>query len=204
LSSVDIPSFLNSNVAEVIGITVAVLVTRLLRSVGADWSARRIRRATWRELGALSAASHEPADEDAYAIRMLDRISLLAPRLAGSQADERDDVADGALRDLRVGTDIIALQRLRRVAGAGSAQFAARLLTDVSRLFRERAKSEDARGSPRLLAQIDDALGAVLDTREPSSADERRVAITALVGLRRNLFPDAASTLVFSAPGAST
>ena len=45
----DLTSYLNSMSGQLAGIFVAARVTRLMRSVGADWSARRIQRATWRE-----------------------------------------------------------------------------------------------------------------------------------------------------------
>lgn len=50
---------------------------------------------------------------------------------------------------------------------------------------------------PGLLPQIDEALGAVLDARDTasSSSSASRSAVTALVGLRRNLFPDAPPSL---------
>ncbi|HEY8977923.1 MAG TPA: FUSC family protein, partial [Burkholderiaceae bacterium] len=64
---VDLPGFLNSTLAQVLGIFAAALVTRLVRTVGADWTAQRIRRATWSELGALADAPRGARVDDAYA-----------------------------------------------------------------------------------------------------------------------------------------
>lgn len=111
--SVDVPSFINSNLAQIVGISAAALVTRLVRTVGADRSARRIGRAIRRELGALAATPRAEARHDAYAVRMVDRISLIAPRLAQGDPVRRDAAADDMLRDLRTGADIVALQRAR-------------------------------------------------------------------------------------------
>ncbi len=95
-ASDDLLNFLNSNLGQAVGIVAAVLVTRAVRTVGVDWSAQRIRRATWRELGTMAAAPQSSAADDAYAARMLDRISLLAPRIA--QADDRRN-AEAARED---------------------------------------------------------------------------------------------------------
>src|ERR1700761_5751101 len=73
---VDLPAFLNSMLAQGLGIFAAALVTRLVRTVGADWSAQRIRRATWSELGAMADAARGAAVDEAYAVRMVDRIAL--------------------------------------------------------------------------------------------------------------------------------
>ncbi len=46
----DLVSFINSMLAQLAGIGAAAVFTRLLRSVSADWTARRLLRAGWREL----------------------------------------------------------------------------------------------------------------------------------------------------------
>ncbi|MDB5956236.1 FUSC family protein, partial [Ramlibacter sp.] len=81
-ANADLVSFANSILAQVLGTIAAAQVTGLVRSVSADWSARRIQHATWRELGELAAGPSRHAAGDAYAVRMLDRIGLLAPRIA--------------------------------------------------------------------------------------------------------------------------
>jgi len=190
-ASADLVSFINGMIGQIVGVVVAARVTRLVRSVGADWSARRIQRATWRELGDM-AASAQPqyAQSDAYAVRMLDRIGLLAPRIAQAGGTVEGVAANDALRDLRMGADIAVLQRVRAQLPMATS---AALLGGIARFFRQRG---DGRMAPRpaaLLPQIDEALTAVLGARDTSTAS--RAAVTALVGLRRNLFPDAPPSL---------
>jgi len=48
--SADFATFINSSVSLVIGMAVAAVVTRLMRSVGAEWSARRLMRTNWATL----------------------------------------------------------------------------------------------------------------------------------------------------------
>lgn len=196
-ASSDLVSFLNSMIGQIVGVVVAARVTRLVRSVGADWSARRIQRATWRELGDMAASSQpQYAQSDAYAVRMLDRIGLLAPRIAQAGGTVEGVAANDALRDLRMGADIAVLQRVR---GQLPLATSAALLGGISRFFRQRSEGRMNPRPPGLLPQIDEALGAVLAARDTASSAASRSAVTALVGLRRNLFPDAPPTLA-SAP----
>jgi len=190
-ASADLVSFINSMIGQIVGVLVAARVTRLVRSVGADWSARRIQRATWRELGEMAASSQpQHAQGDAYAVRMLDRIGLLAPRIAQAGGSVEGVAADDALRDLRMGADIAVLQRVRAQLPLATS---AALLGGISRFFRQRGEGRMTPRPQGLLPQIDDALNAVLAARDTSSAS--RAAVTALVGLRRNLFPDAPPSL---------
>jgi hypothetical protein len=67
----------------------------------------------------------------------------------------------------------------------------AALLGGIARFFRQRG---EGRMNPRpadLLPQIDEALNAVLGAPASAAPAASRSAVTALVGLRRNLFPDA-------------
>lgn len=77
----NIQSFVNAAVAMVLGIGFAVVLTRLFRSVGAEWSARRLVRQGWRTL-ADAAEGRGAQDRQHFAARMLDLLGLLAPRLA--------------------------------------------------------------------------------------------------------------------------
>jgi uncharacterized membrane protein YccC len=197
-ASSDLVSFINSMIGQVVGVVVAARVTRLVRSVGADWSARRIQRATWRELGDMAASSQpQYAQSDAYAVRMLDRIGLLAPRIAQAGGTVEGVAANDALRDLRMGADIAVLQRVRAQLPLATS---AALLGGIARFFRQRG---EGRMNPRpadLLPQIDEALAAVLAARDTASSAASRSAVTALVGLRRNLFPDAPPMRAGAAP----
>ncbi|WP_426391458.1 FUSC family protein [Variovorax sp. R-27] len=200
-ASSDLVSFLNSMIGQIVGVVVAARVTRLVRSVGADWSARRIQRATWRELGDMAASSQpQYAQSDAYAVRMLDRIGLLAPRIAQAGGTVEGVAANDALRDLRMGADIAVLQRVRAQLPLATS---AALLGGISRFFRQRSEGRMNPRPPGLLPQIDEALNAMLEARDNAASSTSRAAVTALVGLRRNLFPDAPPMLGASRQGAS-
>ncbi len=197
-SNVDLPLFLNSTLGQVLAILGAATVTHIVRSVGGDWVAARIRRATWNELGDMAAAARSADVDEAYAVRMVDRIGLLAPRVAQEGPEVRNDTVEGALRDLRSGVDIVALQRARaQLPSMGIGTF----MTALSRRFRDLATGQVAPPSAALLSQLDAVLAAALVppvAGEPRSADAR-AAITALVGLRRSLFPDAPAHIAAAA-----
>ena len=106
----DFVIYLNNALALVVGIAVALVVTRLIRSVGAAWSARRLLHAGWRDIAA-AASVHGPQDRALLTGLMLDRLGLLMPRLA-AVSPGADIAAADVLQDLRVGLNVIGLQRV--------------------------------------------------------------------------------------------
>ncbi|KQP37523.1 FUSC family protein [Pseudorhodoferax sp. Leaf274] len=180
----DIVGFLNATLAQTLGAVAAARITGLMRSVGTDWSARRIQRAIWRELGEMAAAPRAPQD-DGYTVRVLDRIGLLALRI--TTADGRKDATtNDALRDLRVGKDIVTLQQARaHLPTATTGQ----LLGAIAAFFGARSSGPAAPVPAALLPALDDTLQATLAA--PRTGPEWHAAVAALVGLRRNLFPRA-------------
>src|SRR6201999_1116698 len=99
------------------GLYAALVATQIFRSVGADWSARRLVRFAWRDL-AVNAAAHaeDCIDRGVWTSRMLDRLGLLIPRL--SLVERSDELLASAdmLNDLRIGLNVVDLQQARRAA----------------------------------------------------------------------------------------
>lgn len=184
-ANADLVSFISSNLALFLGALVAARVTALVRSVSRDWTAERIRRATWSDLAEIASHSQDAGARDVFIGRMLDRISLLVPRVSPNGADEVRITLDSTLRQLRLGADIATL-RLHRE------HFPAK---PTNCLLKELALALKARGADSLahqeslLNQIDRLLIHSLE-----KGTEWR-AISALVGLRRNLFPSARAAL---------
>src|SRR5690606_27744352 len=112
-NTADLVSFIATMAAQIIGVAMAALIAAIFRTISAEQSARRIQAANWKELAALASANRAPS-RSAYTQRMLDRIGMLQPRLSlVKRAD--DHLADDALKDLRIGSDIAELQRARRI-----------------------------------------------------------------------------------------
>ncbi|MBN9474468.1 MAG: fusaric acid resistance protein [Bordetella sp. SCN 67-23] len=182
----DLVSFANSMLAQVAGIVAAAVCTRLFRTISADHGALRLLRANWRELAELGRAdSARNIAVTEISARMLDRLALLAPRLAAARANADLRGAD-VLADLRIGLNMTQLLRLR--PELDREQLSVRpLLAALSSFFAGR-RLPTQRPAADLLARIDVLLRAVCAL--PASIAQRD-AVAALCGIRRDLYPDA-------------
>jgi uncharacterized membrane protein YccC len=184
--SADFASFLNINLGQFVGLFAAIFVTAGMRSMGADASVRRLLGQTWKGLARLARAQSAPAPAE-FAARLVDRLGLLTPKLAAVEPGRGDATAVAALRDLRIGMNLVALQDLRpSLSGAPLAAVDA-VLARVGDHFAALSAGRPASGREQMLDQIDAALAGLAGTRSRAVAR----GVTSLVGLRRNLFPDA-------------
>ena len=176
----DMVTFLNVTLSQLIGVAVAATATGMLRRVGADWTARRLLQAGWRELARLG--SGEKITLAAFSARMVDRIALLTPRLAQSGASQ----ATGAFNDLRVGLNMTVLQATGPRLGRGAAALAP-VMTQLSQRYARMPDVDDG-AETALLTALDNALRAIAaGLRDGAQAD----ALAALTSVRRDLFPAA-------------
>lgn len=180
----DFAAFLNAALSFNFGMIVAVLVTLLTRSVGAEWSARRLMRIGWTAL-ATAAERRGMRDRAQFAGLMLNRIGQLAPRLAAIPQSDLHSV--DSLAELRVGLNIVDLRRARWGMDRATRRAIDDLLDTFAREFRRRRGVALA---PELLERIDHALGKSLALPE---GRVRHDALIGLVGMRRGLFPHAAA-----------
>ncbi|MBK1648552.1 FUSC family protein [Rhabdochromatium marinum] len=180
----DFAQFLNLNLSVFFGVFVAVFVTSSLRSMSVEVSARRLIRQTWHQLARLARGQQRDAPVD-VASKMVDRLGLLAPKLA---AAKRHDLAGvDILTDLRVGMDLVALRELRGRLPAATAADLDRLLSGVGEHYGALSLGEPV-ADTGMLRQLDRLLERLTDSVSgPGGAR----GICALVGMRRNLFPEA-------------
>jgi uncharacterized membrane protein YccC len=158
----------------------------LFQTIGADTAARRLIRAGWRELAQRSNAAGPP-NAPAWVARMLDRIGLLAPRLALQGEDPGKPLLD-ALSDLRVGVAIGELRQLRIDGTADDAAAITPVLQGVGAHYRALRPDRPCPPEPVLLADLDSAMDHLVENDLP---EQRRAGVLALTSLRRNLFPAA-------------
>lgn len=178
--------FVNGSLAQLLGTFFAAVTVGLFQTIGTEGSVRRLVRAGWRDLARRSNLPGPP-DAMGWTSRMLDRIGLLAPRLAQRGEDPGAPLLD-ALRDLRIGLTVGELRALRLTAGPEKAAGISAVLEGVSAYYRS-LRFEAPRAAPvALLDCIDAALQAFARTPEP---ERRRAGVLALTGLRRNLCPGA-------------
>ncbi|MCF8828461.1 FUSC family protein [Xanthomonas campestris] len=183
----NIQSFVNAAVAMVLGIGFAVVLTRLFRSVGAEWSARRLVRQGWRTLAA-AADSRGAQDRHQFAARMLDLLGLLAPRLA--VAPPGSDLASvDMLTEIRVGLNILQLRRARHGLPPASIAAVDAILADVAAHYRQQvAHKRPLPGPDTLRTRLDASLARVGQVPAGTHRDE---ALLGLIGLRSSLFVEA-------------
>lgn len=181
----DFETFVNTGIAQVMGIIVTIAVTRLFRSVAVSWSVRRLIRTQWREIEALAQARGEP-DFSGWTTRALDRLGQIAGRLAFIDESDAMHTADG-LADVRLGRNILHLRRAAEVANGNAAAALSRLLAATSELFRRRYRRGAALpGGASLLNALDNAMSAIQAIEHDA---RRHQALLAAVGMRCNLFP---------------
>lgn len=177
----DFAIFLNTNLSQFFGVFVAIYVTRTVRSMSAEASARRLLKQTWKSLADL-ARGKTGEEPEAFTSRMVDRIGLLAPRLAAAK-DEKLSGID-ALKDLRVSMDLAVLQDIRGDLPPPAQAMLEQLLQGVGQHYSARSVGKQPKDD-RLLPLLDHTV-SMLSLHLPAHATR---PLAALVGLRRNLFP---------------
>jgi len=185
LSSVynaDFSTYVNNAIAIVVGMGAAATLTRIFRSVGAVWSARRLMRANRRDI-ARAALRRNALDRATLTALTLDRLCELVPRLAAS-APHADEVMTDALIELRTGLNVVNLQQDSADLPADARSTVDSTLHEIAGHFLDRAP-----GAPddALRRGIDRALVAVMSASSPRIGQ----LLLELVGIRHNLFPDA-------------
>jgi len=193
----DFAGYTNGVLALLLGLAAALVITRLIRSVGAAWSARRLLRAGWRDIAA-AASRQGILDRGHMTGVMLDRLGLLMPRLA-AVSPGADIAAADVLLDLRVGLNVIGLQRaLEHFSPAGQVM-AVEVLEGVAAHYRGNPLKppDDA-----LLKQMDRTILALSHVVGSAHGRHHRQALMMLVGMRSILFANAPSPFVEMAEAA--
>ena len=156
-STTDLVNFANSMLGQIVGVAAAGISTGALRSVGVGHMVARIRQHTQQELAQLAQSPARKARRLglAYVPRALDRIAQLTPRLAQAGGDpaQAPVAADLALRDLRLGGDILALQAHRLPQDTCTQQ----VLTGLSQWLQARSSSQPSSTPNEVLTALDAA-----------------------------------------------
>lgn len=177
--------FTNAAVAMFIGIGFAVVMTRVFRSVGAEWTARRLVRQGWTTL-AEAAEGRGRQDRARFAARMLDLLGLLAPRLAVTP-EGSDLAAVDMLTEARVGLNILQLRRARTGLPQRSREAVELILAEVAAHYRRQiAARRPLHGGDVLRDRLEGSLSRIGQVQASPARDE---ALLGLVGLRAALFP---------------
>ncbi|MDR0934287.1 MAG: FUSC family protein [Burkholderiaceae bacterium] len=179
----DMTSYINGQIAQLVGIGVGLFVVRILRNVDLERIIRRITRSGWEDIARM-ARTMRPVSVAVTAVRMIDRVNLLAPRLAAVES-QKGPLSLGLMEDIRVSVNLTFLldsQEFLAENGMSSADF----MTALADYFN--AKLKQAQGDGRaLLIQLDRLLYQICAL--PSSEGKNRV-MAALAGIRKDIFPN--------------
>ncbi|MBY0570153.1 MAG: FUSC family protein [Burkholderiaceae bacterium] len=180
--TLEITSFLNGLLAQLFGFVTAGVITSLIRTVSNDWMISRMMQTVHREFVEMSHLSAPPLRD--IAIRTVDRIGLLMPRLSKRHPnpDERNHTIHH-LRELRAGIHITQLRGMNAELKMNGILLSP-LFTSIGNHF----TNPDNTTANALNYQIDQTL------REICASDSKSIhlaAISALTSMRRDLFPDA-------------
>jgi uncharacterized membrane protein YccC len=178
--------FVNGSIAQLVGTLFAAITVGLFQTIGTERSIERLIEAGWRDL-ARGSNGAGPPDARGWTSRMLDRIGLLAPRLAARGIDPGQPLLD-VLVDLRIGLVAGELRTLRLDATDEERAAITPVLESLALHYRRRRLDRPEPPPGALLGCIDRALGSLAGD---GAADRRRTALLALTSLRRNLYPAA-------------
>jgi len=180
----DFLGFVNGNIAGVVGVMFALIWVLLTRPFGADLAMRRLVHSSWKALARMAAGRHHE-DYATLTALMLDRLSLLMPRLAASGHDKLTD----GFAELRVGFSTLDLQRDEHRLAEPAQGLVQQVLRAVAAHYQRCADERRALAAPAQLAvDIDAAIHATLAGEYNAATRE---ALNALVELRVTLFPAA-------------
>jgi len=180
----DLAAIVNSNSAFVLGGVAALIVTRLMRVIGTQASARRLLRAIYRDLADLAAGRSYPTREQ-WVSRMMDRVALLLYRQPRFEPRPRHEFAD-ALEDLRLGVNMIEAISMAPTMSQPAQDALAVMFAGLVAHFRALARGRVPPLGEGLLQKIDIAISEVTSCTSATHA-----CIAAIVGLRQTLYPDA-------------
>ena len=173
--------FADSSFSLLIGLGSALIITRIIRSVGAAWSAERLMRANWQDVAAAAEAG-AASDRAALTGIMMDRLGLMMPRLA-AVASGADSAAAGVLLDLRVGLNIIGLHREQWRLPPPTRAASQRVFSNIAAFYRTNPRQP---APPSLIRALDEAMSTLMN-----DALAYRAALMILSGLRSALDPAA-------------
>jgi uncharacterized membrane protein YccC len=180
----DFALFVNTGLAQLVGIVTPLVVTKLFRSANARWTVYRIVHQNWGDLAQL-ADMREPLDAGTWTAKAVDRLGQIAARMALAGPDDALHAADG-LSDLRIGRNIIQAREALAHVDESAHQAIQSALGEVSELYQTRQrKGEPVAATSSLMQALDRAIATTRGQSSPTG----EALLLALVGMRCNLFP---------------
>ncbi|GGA42256.1 hypothetical protein GCM10010981_34150 [Dyella nitratireducens] len=183
----DFATFINVGLAQVGGIIATIAVAKMFRSVNVSWTAKRMIRGNWIEIGQMASVAR-PFRPVHWTSMAIDRLGQIAARMAVAEGSDALHAADG-LADLRIGRNVIAIRRTLSTVPMPIQATLREVLEGIASLFQARGRKGELLPPPTsLLTSLDKAIAAMCTAEQPEPSHP---ALLALVGMRCNLFPTA-------------
>lgn len=190
--SANMTAFINVQISQCIGILFAIIFMGICRAVSIQSFIRGVVKGIWEDISSLATATTIPSPIN-VAVKMVDGVSLIAPRLAIAQKDHeasRSGTLQSAvniLLDLRVSMNMTRLLRAEsHLSFPGDSPFKG-LIAKLANYYGAAKQVPDA-DFKALLPDIDKAL---YDAASLPANNQQNIAVCALTGLRCDLFPTA-------------
>lgn len=189
--SANMTAFMNTQISQCIGVLFAIVFMGVFRSISIQMLVEDVVKSIWQEISKIGTMTTAPSPI-LVAVRMVDGISLIAPRLALVQKDHQVsrsgklESAVNILQDLRIGASMTQLLRTEPRLGVSPSPY--RSVLEYLSTFYEKEKQFTQEEIELLLSKIDQA---IYETARLPEHHQQHIAIAALAGLRSDLFPDA-------------
>jgi uncharacterized membrane protein YccC len=171
-------SFINSNVAIVVGFVFACCSTAIVRSVGAEWLARRLLLTGYADIAATARVGRQVL-YDGLPHRMVDRLGLLAPRVARLPHDA-DFPRSEILKDVRDAFNIAEIRHNITKLAVSHRVEAEGVLDAIAERYDGFRRNQPRLPDVELVARIDRLISVLFDSTGEQSGDAIRLALTGL------------------------
>lgn len=135
----DLPSYMSGVIAILIATFLPITMTAVFKSMGAETSARNLLKSGWKILAKI--ASYPRKNNARDLLILLDILGNLAPRYAQTP-DVSKIWSDDLLRDLRIGQNIVQLQKLCLEMPRDSQTPFIKFFREITKLYHRRIKFE--------------------------------------------------------------
>ncbi|ATR81189.1 fusaric acid resistance protein [Pseudomonas sp. HLS-6] len=180
----DFLTFINANLAGPAGLLFAFIWTLVMRPFGVEHAARRLTRFSWHDIVGMTLPA-TLAEHRRLGVQMLDRLMQHLPRLGQTGQD-----TSGALRDLRVGLNLLDLLAYMPRASAQARAQLEQVVTEVGAHFQACLDARRRLHPPELLLTSMERARQALNVQSMAEhADARLHLLHALSGLRLALLP---------------
>lgn len=185
--NLDFATFANNSISVILAFLLAIAVSSIVKSIGAEGSARHLMRSGWRLLARI--ASHPRANNAHNLLELFDILGNLASRVAVVPSGA-EILSEDLLRDLRIGRNIVELQGIYRDTPHEIRVSLAMFLKRLANIYRKkhRIKKQEMEDLIRSLDECQIATNSDLDKARSCNVQVILVALQICLNLPATSF----------------